>query len=103
MLLHPVTNFEIQKHYHNKPKFNDVYLRFEPTRAAQMKDGTYAINVDGDNQYELIQWLYLWMLVIWHILNVFELITFQKKLETHMQQTHHNKCYIIYVYNSIIC
>ena len=24
---HPLTNFEIQRYYQNKPKFNDVYLR----------------------------------------------------------------------------
>ena len=27
MLLHPLTNFEIQKYYENKPKFNDAYPR----------------------------------------------------------------------------
>ena len=24
---HPLTNFEIQKYYHNEPKFNGVYCR----------------------------------------------------------------------------
>ena len=27
MPLHPLTNFEIQKYYDNKPKFNGVYSR----------------------------------------------------------------------------
>ena len=27
MLLHPLTNFEIQKYYQNKPKFNGVNSR----------------------------------------------------------------------------
>ena len=27
MLPHPLTRFEIQKYYQNKPKFNDVYSR----------------------------------------------------------------------------
>ena len=27
MPLHPLTNFEIQKHYQNEPKFNGVYFR----------------------------------------------------------------------------
>ena len=27
MLPHPFTNFEIQKYYQNKPKFNGVYSR----------------------------------------------------------------------------
>ena len=27
MPLHPLTNFEIQKHYQNEPKFKGVYWR----------------------------------------------------------------------------
>ena len=27
MLPHPLTNFEIQKHYQSEPKFNSVYSR----------------------------------------------------------------------------
>ena len=27
MLLHPLTNFEIQKYYQNEPRFNGVYSR----------------------------------------------------------------------------
>ena len=27
MLPHPLKNFEIQKHYQNKPKFNGIYSR----------------------------------------------------------------------------
>ena len=26
MLPHPLTNFEIQKHYQKEPRFNDVFL-----------------------------------------------------------------------------
>ena len=33
---HPLTNFEIQKYYQNKPRFNGVYS----------KDGAYIINLD---------------------------------------------------------
>ena len=43
MLPHPLTNFEIQKHYQNEPKFNGVYSR---NNLSKMKDGTYAINLD---------------------------------------------------------
>ena len=39
MLLHPLTNFEIQKYYQNKPRFNGVYSR-------NIKDGAYVINLD---------------------------------------------------------
>ena len=27
ILPHPLTNFEIQKHYQNEPRFNEVYSR----------------------------------------------------------------------------
>ena len=40
---HPLTNFEIQKYYQNKPKFNCVYSR---NNFAKIKDGTYLINLD---------------------------------------------------------
>ena len=40
---HPLTNFEIQKHYQNEPRFNGVYSRDNLTK---IKDGTYLINLD---------------------------------------------------------
>ena len=43
MLLHPVTNFKIQKYYQNEPRFNDVYSR---DSMPKIKDGTYVINLD---------------------------------------------------------
>ena len=33
---HPLTNFEIQKYYQNKPKFNGVYSR---NNLSKIKDG----------------------------------------------------------------
>ena len=45
---HPLTNFEVQKYYQNKPKFNDVYSR---SNLPNIKDGAYAVNLD---EYELI-------------------------------------------------
>ena len=36
MLPHPLTNFEIQKYYQNKPKFNAVYSR---NNLPKIKDG----------------------------------------------------------------
>ena len=44
MPLHPLTNFEIQKYYQNKPKFNDVYSR--DNLPVKIKDGAYIINLD---------------------------------------------------------
>ena len=58
---HPLTNFEIQKSYPNKPKFNGLHSR---NNLPKLKDGTcvinlgeymsigtyqIALNVDGDN------------------------------------------------------
>ena len=43
MLPHPLTNFEIQKCYHNQPRFNGVYSR---DNLPKVKDGAYVINLD---------------------------------------------------------
>ena len=44
MTLHPLTNFEIQKHYENDPRFNGVFSRDNIPK--NMKDGGYIINLD---------------------------------------------------------
>ena len=43
MLPHPLTYFEIQKHYPNKPKFNVAYSR---NNLPKIKEGAYVINLD---------------------------------------------------------
>ena len=44
MALHPLTNFEIQKYFHNEPRFNSFYsINNLPKK---IKDGTYVINLD---------------------------------------------------------
>ena len=43
MLLHPLTNFEIQKYYQKEPKFNGVYSR---NNLPKIKDEAYVINRD---------------------------------------------------------
>ena len=40
---HPLTNFEIQKYYHNQPRFNGVY---SGDNLPKIKDGAYVINLD---------------------------------------------------------
>ena len=40
---HPLTNFEIQKYYHNQRRFNGVYSR---DILPKIKDGAYVINLD---------------------------------------------------------
>ena len=42
---HPLTNFQIQKYYQNKPKVNGFYLRND---LPKLKDGAFAINLDDD-------------------------------------------------------
>ena len=57
MLPHPITNFEIQKYYQNKPKFNGVYSR---NNLPKIKHRAYIINLD---EYEPIgsHWIPLYV------------------------------------------
>ena len=57
MLLVPLTNFEIQKYYKDKPKFNSDYSK---NNLSKIKDGTYVINLD---EYESIRthWIALYV------------------------------------------
>ena len=48
---HPLTNFEIQKHYQNEPRFNGVYSR---DNLRKIKDKAYIINLDEYSDMELI-------------------------------------------------
>ena len=43
MLPHPLTTFEIQKHYQIQPRFNGVYSR---NNLKKIKDGAYVVNLD---------------------------------------------------------
>ena len=56
MLLNPLTNFEIQKYYQNKPKFN-VYSRHN---LPKIKDETYIINFGEFKSIET-HWLALYV------------------------------------------
>ena len=42
--LHPLTNFEIQKYYQSKPRFNGVFSK--DNLPNKIKVGTYVINLD---------------------------------------------------------
>ena len=57
MTPHHLTNFEIQKYYHNKPTFNGVYSR---NNFPKIKDGAYVINLD---KYKLLRthWIALYV------------------------------------------
>ena len=44
MLPYPLTNFEIQKHYENEPRFNGVFSR--DNLPEKIKDGAYVINLE---------------------------------------------------------
>ena len=41
---HPLTNFEIQKHYEHEPRFNGVFSRDNLPK--KIKDGDYVMNLD---------------------------------------------------------
>ena len=41
---HPLTNFELEMYYQNKPRFNDVFSRNDLPK--KIKDGAYIINLD---------------------------------------------------------
>ena len=57
---HPLTNFEMQKHYKNEPRFNGVYSR---DNLPKIKDGPYIINLDeySDNG---THWVALWVIIM---------------------------------------
>ena len=59
---HPLTNFEIQKFYQNKPRFNGVYSRGSlPKRiTTEIKDGTDIINLDEYSNIRA-QWVALYV------------------------------------------
>ena len=40
---HPLTNFEIQNYYKNKPRFNDIYSR---NNLPKIQNGAYVISLD---------------------------------------------------------
>ena len=76
---HPSTNFEIQKHYLNEPRFIGIYSR---NNLPKIKDGAYVINMSF-NKWEVIGWLCIWKVIISCTLAVLELNIFQQKsLET---------------------
>ena len=57
MAPYPLNNFEMQKCYQNKPKFNGVYSR---NNLSKIKNGVYIINLD---EYEPIEthWIALYV------------------------------------------
>ena len=56
---HPLTNFEIQNYYQNKPKSNGVYSR--DNLPDKIKDGAYVIHVDDYSDTES-HWIALYAL-----------------------------------------
>ena len=80
MLLHHLTNFEIQKYYQNEPRFNGAY---STSNLPKVKDGTYVTSLD---EFKSIRThciaLYVNRNNIIYILITLELNIFQKKLKT---------------------
>ena len=98
---HPLTNFEIQKYYQNEPRFNGVYSR---NNLPKIKDGAYAINLDGHNSIET-HWIALYVKVndivyfdsfgVEHIPKEIKRFIGNKNIITNI--------YRIQAYNSIMC
>ena len=85
MLSHPLTNFEIQKYYQNKPEFKGIYSR---NNLFKIKYRGYLFNLD---EYKLMgtHWIALYVngdTVTYLIPS--ELNTFQEKLK----HLYHRKC-----------
>ena len=57
MLPHPLTNFELQKYYKNKPKFDSVYSR---NNLPKIKEGAYVINLDEHKSIQT-HWIALYV------------------------------------------
>ena len=57
MLLHPLTNFEIQKYYQNEKRFNGVFSRNNLPN--KIKDRTYIINLDEYSDIGTLGLLYM--------------------------------------------
>ena len=98
---HPFTNFEIQKHYHNQPRFNSVYPR---DNLANMKDGVYVINLD--EHYDIgTHWIALYVLnndVTYF--DSFGVEHIPKEIRTFIGNKNRNtNIFRIQVYDSIMC
>ena len=76
MLLHPLTNFEIQKYYQNEPTFNGVFSRNNLPK--KIKDEGHVINLD---EYADIGLLYFVTEILSFILIVLVLNMVLKKLK----------------------
>ena len=99
---HPLTNFEIQRYYQNKPSVNGVYSRHNFPN--EIKDGAYIINLD---QYANISthWITLYAngntqtyfdsFGIEHITKILNKFIGNKSVIT--------KIYRIQAYDSVIC
>ena len=64
ILLHPLTNFEIQKYYQNEVRFNRVYSRVNLPN--KIKDGTYEVNPDDYSDAGTL-WIPLYALTLFRM------------------------------------
>ena len=100
---HPLTNFEIQEHYQNEPRFNGVFSR-DNLPNNTIKNGVYVINLD---EYDNIgtHWVALYVndkivtyfdsFVVEHIPKEIMKFINRKKIITNI--------YRIQAYDSIMC
>ena len=100
MPLDPLTNFEKQKYYQNKSKFNGAYSR---NNLLKIKDGAHVINLD---EYESIRtnWIALYVIanniVYFNSFRVEHILKEIKKLKGNRNII--TKIYRIQAYDSIM-
>ena len=102
MQLQPLTNFEIQKYYKNKPIFSGVYSRDNLT--VKIKDGAYIIDLDGNSDVAT-DWVALYVsnndvtyfdsFVVEHIAKEIKTIISNKNKKTNI--------FRIQAYDSVLC
>ena len=98
---HSLTNFEIQKYYQNKPRFNGVYSR---DNLPEISDGAYVINRDEYSDIET-HWVALYV----HnndvtYFNFFGVEHIPKEIRTFINNKNiKTNFFRIQAYNSIMC
>ena len=101
MLFHPLTEFETQKCYWNKPKFKSIYWKNDLTK---IKDGAYLINLNACRS----AWTHQIALYVngdnVTFFDTFQVKFFPKKSKKiHRHQKYHKNIFVIRANYSAMC
>ena len=91
MPLHPLTNFEIQNHSQNEPKFKGVYSR---NNLPNTMNGAYVVNLDKHKSIGT-HWITLYVFVVKYIQEEIRRVIGNKNIITNI--------FRIQTYNWIMC